>query len=113
METKLGQIAEPSGASPQLVFTSIAHLIEEGMLERSFRKLRRWAATGIDNRSYCDYEQDLSINIHDLHQRLKSGKYKAPDIRRAWIPKGDGQGKRPLGISTIEDKIVQRAVSVY
>jgi group II intron reverse transcriptase/maturase len=111
MGTKLGQIAEMAKASPQLVFTSIAHLIDEESLERSFRKLRRWAATGIDKRSYCDYEQDLAANIHDLHQRLKSGKYKAPDIRRAWIPKGDGNGKRPLGISTIEDKIVQRAVS--
>lgn len=111
METKLGQIAEKAKTSPQLVFTSIAHLINEGMLERSFRMLRRWAAVGIDNRSYCDYEQDLATNIHDLHQRLKSGQYKAPNIRRAWIPKSDGQSKRPLGISTIEDKIVQRAVS--
>ena len=111
METKLGQIAEMAKTTPQLVFTSIAHLIDEGCLERSFGKLRRWAATGIDNRRYCDYEQDLAENIHDLHQRLKSGQYKAPDIRRAWIPKSDGHGKRPLGISTIEDKIVQRAVS--
>lgn len=111
METKLGQIAEKAKTSPQLVFTSLAHLINEGMLERSFRMLRRWAAVGIDNRSYCDYEQDLATNIHDLHQRLKSGQYKAPNIRRAWIPKSDGQSKRPLGISTIEDKIVQRAVS--
>lgn len=111
METKLGQIAEKAKTSPQFVFNSLAHLIDEECLEKSFRKLRRWAALGIDKRSYCDYEQDLAANIHDLHQRLKSGKYKAPNIRRAWIPKGDGNGKRPLGISTIEDKIVQRAVS--
>lgn len=111
MGTKLEQIAEMAKTSPQMVFTSIAHLIDKECLERSFRKLRRWAATGIDKRSYSDYEQDLSANIDDLHQRLKSGKYKAPDIRRAWRPKGDGKGKRPLGISTIEDKIVQRAVS--
>jgi RNA-directed DNA polymerase len=111
METKLGQIAEKAKTSPQMVFISIAHLMDKACLERSFRKLRRWAATGIDKRSYCDYEQDLAANIDDLHQRLKSGNYKAPDIRRAWIPKGDGKGKRPLGISTIEDKIVQRAVS--
>jgi RNA-directed DNA polymerase len=111
METKLVQIAEKAKTSPQFVFNSIAHLIDEGCLESSFRKLRRWAAMGIDKRSYCDYEQNLPVNIHDLHQRLKSGKYKAPDIRRAWIPKGDGNDKRPLGISTIEDKIVQRAVS--
>jgi RNA-directed DNA polymerase len=111
METKLGQIAEKAKTSPQQVFTSIAHLMDKACLERSFRKLRRWAATGIDKKSYCDYEQDLAVNIDELHQRLKRGNYKAPDIRRAWIPKGDGNGKRPLGISTIEDKIVQRAVS--
>lgn len=111
MATKLEQIAKLAELDPQKVFTSISHLIDEECLTRSFKKLRRWAATGIDKRSYSDYEQDLTVNIHDLHQRLKGGKYKAPDIRRAWIPKGDGNGKRPLGISTIEDKIVQRAVS--
>jgi RNA-directed DNA polymerase len=111
METKLGQIAEKAKTSPQLVFTSIAHHIDRGFLERSFRKLRRWAATGIDNISYCEYEPGLSKNIYELHQRLRSGKYEAPKIRRAWIPKGEGQGKRPLGISTTEDKIVQRAMS--
>jgi RNA-directed DNA polymerase len=111
MGTKLGQIAEMAKTSPQMVFTSIAHLMDEEFLGRSFRKLRRWAATGVDKRSYSDYEQGLAANIHDLHQRLKSGRYKAPDIRRAWIPKGDGKGKRALGISTIEDKIIQRAVN--
>jgi group II intron reverse transcriptase/maturase len=111
METKLVQIATKAKTSPQFVFNSLAHHIDEACLERSFRKLRRWAAAGIDKRSYSDYEQDLAANIHDLHQRLKTGQYKAPNIRRAWIPKGSGTGQRPLGISTIEDKIVQRAVS--
>ena len=111
METKLAQIAEKAKATPQMVFTSIAHLIDVPHLEASFKKLRRWAAMGIDKRSYSDYEQDLKANILNLHQRLKEGRYQAPCIRRTWIPKGDGNGKRPLGISTIEDKIVQRAVS--
>lgn len=111
MATKLAQIAEKAKAAPQMVFTSIAHLIDVPHLERSFRKLRRWAATGIDKRSYGDYEQDLATHLQELHQRLKSGQYQAPYIRRTWIPKGDGSGKRPLGISTIEDKVVQRAVS--
>jgi group II intron reverse transcriptase/maturase len=111
MGTKLEQIAKLAETDPQKVFTSIAHLIDGDCLTRSFRKLRRWAATGIDKKSYSDYEQDLEANIHDLYQRLKSGTYKAPNIRRTWIPKGDGKSQRPLGISTIEDKIVQRAVS--
>ena len=93
METKLIQIAEKAKDLPQLVFHSLAHLMDKACLERSFRKLRPGTATGIDNRSYSDYEQDLSANIHDLHQRLKSGRYRAPDIRRAWIPIYHGNSK--------------------
>lgn len=111
METKLEQIAKLAETNPKMVFTSIAHLIDEECLTRSFRELRQGAATGIDRKGYKDYERDLSENIRDLHDRLKRGAYKAPNIRRVWISKGKGTDKRPLGISTIEDKIVQRAVS--
>ena len=111
MGTKLEQIAKLAEADPRMVFTSIAHLIDKECLMRSFGKLRRMAATGLDNRSYSDYEQDLAVNIQDLHERLKRGKYRAPDIGRACITKGKVKEKRPLGISTIEDKTVQRAVS--
>jgi len=111
MSTKLEQIARLAEKDQSMVFTSIAHLIDRGMLTRSFYKLRKWAATGLDNKRYVDYEQDLSANILALHTRLKTGKYKAPNIKRVWISKGQSKEKRPLGISTIEDKIVQRAVS--
>lgn len=111
METKLERIARMAKEDPQKVFTSLAHLMNQDWLKQSFSKLRRKAAPGIDHRSYSDYGENLEENIEDLYQRLKSGRYKAPNIRRAWIPKGSGDEKRPLGISTIEDKIVQRAVS--
>jgi RNA-directed DNA polymerase len=111
MGTKLEQIAQLAGANPKMVFTSIAHLLDEECLTRSFRKLRQWAATGVDRMSYKDYERELAGNIQDLHKRLKSGQYKAPNVRRVWISKGEGKDKRPLGISTIEDKVVQRAVN--
>lgn len=111
MVTKLEQIARLAEKEPSMVFTSIAHLIDKECLTRSFYKLRKWAATGLDNRQYVDYEYDLAANISALHTRLKTGRYKAPNIKRVWISKGQGKEKRPLGISTIEDKIVQRAVS--
>ena len=111
MATKLEQIAKLAEKEPKMTFTSLAHLMDQDFLTRSFRKLRQWAAVGIDNRSYHDYERDLAANIQNLHERLRNGNYRAPNIRRAWISKGQGKGKRPLGISTIEDKIVQRAVN--
>lgn len=111
MSTKLAQIAKLAEKEPEMVFTSLAHLIDKECLKRSFKKLRRTAATGIDRRDYGSYAQYLEENIQDLFERLRTGCYKAPNIRRVWISKGKGEAKRPLGISTIEDKIVQRAVS--
>src|SRR6185295_15166073 len=58
----------------------------------------------------ADYAGQLEDNLGDLLERLKSGRYRAPPVRRVHIPKGDGQKTRPIGIPTFEDKILQRAV---
>lgn len=108
-ETKFRRIAQKAQENPNEVFTSLAHLITEECLITSFRKLKRGASVGVDSVSYYDYELNLLEKINNLHSRLRKGKYKAPDIRRVWIEKGGGK-KRPIGISTVEDKIVQRAV---
>lgn len=109
-ETKFCLIANKAKESPKEVFTSLAHHLTEEYLESRFRKLRKKAAYGEDKVSYADYESNLKNNIKDLYQRLRTQQYRAPNIRRVWIDKGGGK-KRPLGISTIEDKIVQRAVT--
>ena len=109
-ETKFRRIAQKALGNPDEVFTSLAHYLTEEYLITSFRKLRKGAVSGIDNVSCYDYELKLLNKIDDLNNRLRTGQYKAPDIRRVWIDKGGGK-QRPLGISTIEDKIVQRAVS--
>jgi group II intron reverse transcriptase/maturase len=57
-----------------------------------------------------EYERDLEANLKDLHGRIHRGSYRAKPSRRSWIPKPDGR-KRPLGIASLEDKIVQAAVS--
>jgi group II intron reverse transcriptase/maturase len=88
----------------------LAHHLTEEFLVTSFRKLRKNAASGVDNVNAHDYELNFLTRIENLHSRLKSGQYHAPNIRRSWIDKGNGK-KRPLGISTTEDKIVQRAVA--
>ena len=67
------------------------------------------AAPGVDGVTWDAYGQDLGANLGDLHQRVQQGRYRASPSRRAYIPKADGR-QRPLGIATLEDKIVQRAV---
>lgn len=64
---------------------------------------------GVDGQDGTAYGENLEANLDDLHRRLKEWCYQAPLIKRVWIPK-DGQGQRPLGITTFEDKVVQRAV---
>ncbi|MPZ16199.1 MAG: group II intron reverse transcriptase/maturase, partial [Chloroflexi bacterium] len=67
------------------------------------------AATGVDGVTWLDYGEDLEGNLRDLHGRVHRGAYRASPSRRVYIPKADGR-VRPLGIATLEDKIVQRAV---
>jgi RNA-directed DNA polymerase len=109
-ETQFARIAQKAQENPDEVFTSLAHYLTEEYLMSSFKKLNKSATSGIDRVSWNDYELNLQTRIEDLHKRLRTGKYKAPNIRRAWIDKGGGK-HRPLGISTVEDKIVQRAVT--
>jgi group II intron reverse transcriptase/maturase len=78
-------------------------------LEASYRRIRKDAAVGVDGVTKDDYGQDLAGNLKDLHERLKSKRYRHQPIRRVNIPK-DGGRTRPIGISALEDKVVQGAV---
>ena len=71
--------------------------------------LRPKAAPGVDGVTWAAYGQDLVANLRDLHERVQQGRYRASPGRRVYIPKADGR-QRPLGIATLEDKILQRAV---
>jgi group II intron reverse transcriptase/maturase len=70
--------------------------------------IRKEAAPGVDGVTWEQYQADLEENLRDLHGRLHRGAYQARPSRRAYIPKADGR-LRPLGIATLEDKVVQRA----
>ena len=94
-----------------MVFTTLAHLMDEDFLTEAFHQLRKDAAAGIDEVTATEYGVNLGQRISDLHYRLVTGKYRAQPARRVWIPKGDG-GQRPLAILVLEDKIVQRAVAM-
>jgi len=84
------------------------HVYSTDRLSEAYFALDSKAAPGIDGQTWHDYGQDLQANLQDLATRLKRGSYRARPVRRVWIPKADGR-QRPIGVPTLEDKIVQRA----
>ena len=93
-----------------LKFTALLHHADIEALRRSFLKLKKTAAVGIDGITWQDYGQALEENLIDLHGRIHRGSYRAKPSRRRYIDKPDGR-KRALGIASLEDKIVQHAVA--
>jgi RNA-directed DNA polymerase len=90
-------------------FTALLHHVTVERLEAAYRAIRPGAAPGVDGVTWRDYGQDLEENLRDLHARVHRGAYRARPSRRAYIPKADGR-RRPLGVASLEDKILQRAV---
>ena len=107
--TKQQRIAKLAGEAPDMAFTSLAHHIDLDWLYVAYQNTRKDGAVGIDGQTAKDYEANLMENLRTLIDRAKSGTYKAPPVKRVYIPKGDGT-KRPLGIPAFEDKVLQRAV---
>ena len=90
-------------------FTALLHHVTFERLWAAFASVKQDAAPGADGVRWREYEQDLRENLTDLHGRVQSGKYRAKPVRRVMIPKPDGR-MRPLGVASLEDKIVQRAL---
>jgi RNA-directed DNA polymerase len=90
-------------------FTALLHHVDPDRLRAAYRAINPKAAPGTDGMTWAAWGQDLEANLRDLHQRVQQGRYRASPSRRVHIPKADGR-LRPLGIATLEDKIVQRAV---
>jgi len=95
---------------PQAALTTLAHHIDLGLLLEAFRRTRKDGAVGVDGQKGEEYAENLVENLRHLLDRAKSGTYRAPPVRRVWIPKADGCKTRPIGIPTFEDKVLQRAV---
>jgi len=109
--TKQQRIAQLAKQSPEMVFTSLTYHMDITWLEEAYRRTKKNGAAGVDGVTAKEYEANLQENLMGLLERAKSGRYKAPPVRRAYIPKGDGKGElRPIGIPTLEDKVLQRAV---
>lgn len=99
-------------AMPGVPLTTLAHHIDVDWLREAYRRTRKDGAAGIDGRNASQYAERLEDNLRSLLERVKAGTYRAPPVRRVHIPKGDGSDKRPIGIPTFEDKILQRAVAM-
>jgi RNA-directed DNA polymerase len=109
--TKRHWIVELARRKPGGVLYSLNHAIDFEWMREAYLRTRKDGATGIDGVTAADYEANLEANLRDLLERIKSGRYHAPPVRRTYIPKADGS-QRPLGIPTFEDKIAQRAVAM-
>ncbi len=108
--TRQQRIAELAKQSPQMGFTSLNHHLDLIWLVEAYNRTRKDGAPGVDGQTADDYGLSLLENLQSLRDRAKSGTYRAPPVRRVHIPKGTGKETRPLGIPTLEDKVLQRAV---
>ena len=104
METKLERISQLSKENPNMVFTSIGHLINKEMLKKCHETMQKDKATGIDGITKEEYGKHLEENLEKLVERLKNRSYKPKPARRVEIPKPNGK-TRPLSIYCYEDKL--------
>jgi len=109
MSTEELQIAERARKYKGEAMTNLHQFIDEELLKTSYESLNRASSPGVDGKTWEDYQLVYQTRLRELLTEFKMGKYKAPMIRRAYIPKGS-TGIRPLGIPTIEDKILQESV---
>jgi len=109
MSTVELQIAERARKHKQTALTNVSQFIDESMLKSCYFSLNKNSSPGVDGKYWHNYSLESQFRIPELLTEFKSGKYRAPSIRRVYIDKGK-TGKRPLGIPTIEDKILQESV---
>jgi RNA-directed DNA polymerase len=113
VSTKQRRIAELARIHPDVSFTSLAYHIDLEWMYEAYERIRKDGAVGVDEQTAEEYAQGLVTNLKSLLERAKSGSYKAPPVRRVHIPKDSlGKEKRPIGVPTFEDKVLQRAVQM-
>src|SRR6184192_759428 len=105
----LERVRQAAGKDKKLRFTALLHHIYNlETLRMAYFRLKKEAAPGVDGETWRHYGEQLEVNLQDLAERLKRGAYRAKPVRRVFIPKADGR-QRPLGVTALEDKLVQRA----
>ncbi len=112
VSTRLHKIAKLAREAPELVLTTLAHSVDVDFLREAYSRIRKDGAAGVDGETAEEYEKDLEGNFLTLMNRFKGGTYKAPPVRRVHIPKAGTDKTRPIGIPTLEDKLLQKAVGM-
>ena len=105
----LDRVREVATRNKRIRFTALLHHVDVDRLRAAFLALKKQAAAGVDGVTWEQYADGLDARLRDLHARLHQGAYRARPSRRVYIPKADGR-PRPLGIASLEDKVVQRAL---
>ena len=109
VSTKQERIAKLASSNSAMVLTSLNHYLDYEWVRCAYECTRKDGAVGVDGQTADEYAANLEQNLLGLIDRLKSGRYKAPPVRRHYIEKSDG-GQRGLGIPCFEDKVAQRAI---
>jgi len=105
----LERVRQAASRDRKMRFTALLHHIYDlKTLRAAYLSLKRDAAAGVDGETWRHYGEQLEENLRDLSDRLKRGAYRAKPVRRVYIAKADGR-RRPLGVTALEDKLVQRA----
>jgi RNA-directed DNA polymerase len=107
--TGLARLHVKAKQDRSLRFSNLLHHITPEMMEKAYKSLNRQSARGVDQQSWEQYGRGLSARLLDLHQRIHTGQYKPQPVLRLWLPKPNGE-KRPIGITAVEDKVVQQAM---
>jgi RNA-directed DNA polymerase len=107
--SELGRVRRVAATDREARFTALLHHVDVDRLRAAYWVLKPKAAPGVDGVTWADYGLDLEDNLTDLHARVHRGAYRARPSRRVYIPKPDGR-LRPLGVTALEDKILQRAL---
>jgi group II intron reverse transcriptase/maturase len=108
VSTRQRRIAELANQMGAAGISSLNHHVDLVWMREAYRRTRKDGAVGVDGQTAEEYEQDLEGNLLDLIERAKSGRYFAPPVKRGYVPKNERED-RPIGIPTLEDKVLQRA----
>lgn len=110
MSTSLLRLATLGREHPQWCFTNLNQYLTKDLLRAAFHKTRKDGAPGVDGQAAAEYAVALEDNLESLLVRAKDGSYRAPPVKRGYVPKG--KDRRPIGIPTFEDKVLQRAIAL-
>jgi len=108
--TKQNRIAEIAEKYRDKALVTLHHHIDLEWMQQAYKKVKPRTSPGVDDQTLEMYRENLEHNLQDLRERAISGRYYAPPVKRVYIPKGNGKEQRPIGIPTVEDRILQRAV---